>query len=445
MQRLHVSMKRQHDVIRSSAEGLYAGYQTGQALYRAGQLNEASTRLRAYVQRHSMSRLADDALFLSGWIEFQQGRDSLAIGEFRRLLEAYPDGDHAVRALYTIADAYYNMGNLDAAIDTYQAVINTYPSDPLAAEAAKSMQLALMGMGRTDEALAVADTLINSNPTSPLAEEFAFKKAEIFYSGQNYKSAAAELEEYIDRYPGGQRSDEAMYLLGQTYLTMEEEIQAKSAFKELEKRYPNSEFVGISKLELASYYDQRANAKSADSLYAVVMEQHADDTASASRAGFERATLARMNGDTALALSTYRETANRYAGKEYGDQSRYQLALFYRRSNKPDSARQELSILARTTDNKLIIANALYDLGDTYARERRWEEAAEVFTRVREDYAGYEDWYTLSLIGLGACYEQLEKDEEATTVYGIVVELRPDDDYGRTAQARLDRLERKQR
>jgi TolA-binding protein len=426
-----------------SAEGQYAAYQTGQALYRAGQLNEASTRLKAFVTRYSASRLADDALFLSGWIEFQRGHDAEAIAEFRRLLDAYPDGDHAIRALYTIADAQYNMGDVDAAVKTYQQVISRYPGEPLASEAAKSMQMAYIGQGRTEEALAIADALINANPTSPLAEEFAFKKAEIFYSGQNYASAASELDAYIKKYPSSQRNDEAMYLLGKTFLTMDDEKQASAAFKDLERKHRDSPLVGVSKLDLASFYENKANARAADSLYAIVMEDHADDTASASRAGFERATLARMNGDTTKALRVYRLTADRYPNTEYGDQSRYQLSLYYRKIGQRDSARTELAILARTTSNKMIIANALYDIADTYARERRWQEAADSYAKVRENYAGYEDWYTMALIGLGACYEQLELLDEAKIVYGIVVELRPDDDFGRTAQARLDRLRRK--
>ena len=428
----------------NSQEGLYAGYQTGKSLYQAGDLQEASNRLRAYVSRHTLSRLADDALFLVGWIEFQRQNDSLAIIEFRRLLEAYPDGDHAVRALYTIADAYYNLGKMDASIGTYRDVIARYPSHPLAAEAAKSMQLALMGMGRTDEALAVSDTLINANPNSVMAEDFTFKKAEIFYSGQNYQNAADELQAYIQKFPSSQRNDEAMYLLGKTYLSMDEVDQAIRAFKDLEKRHPESPRVAEAKLDLAAYYDNMANATAADSLYAIVMNDHAKDSAQASRAGFERATLARMRGDTAASLQIYETIADRYAGSEYGDQARYQIATHYRRSGKIDSAREQLATLVRTASSRLVAANALYDIGDTYARQRRWEEASSIFERVREEYAGYEDWYTLALIGLGACYEQLERDEDAKAVYGVVVELRPDDDYGRTAQARLDRLERKQ-
>jgi TolA-binding protein len=430
---------------RTAPEGLYAGYQAGEALYRAGDLDEASNRLRAFVAAHSSSRLADDALFLLGWISFQQRNDAAAIVEFKRLLEAYPDGDHAVRALYTLADAEYNLGNIDAALAAYRQVITRYPTHPLATEAAKSLQLALMGMGDTDGALAVADEVINANPSSTMAEEFRFKKAEIFYSGKNYANAASELQAYIQKYPGSERADEATYLLGKSFLTMDDVAQATTTFKELERKFPKSSFVGASKLELAQYFDSRANATSADSLYAIVIRDHASDTAIASQAGFERATITRMRGDSIRALDQYRIVANTYPGTEFGDQARYQIAQYFRKNRQYDSAREELAILTRTTPDQMIIANALYEMGDMYTREKRWNDAIPLFTRVREDYAGNEDWYTLSLIALGGCFEQINDPLKAKEAYGIVAELRPDDDYGKTAKARVDRLEKKRR
>ncbi len=426
-------------------EGLYAGYQAGESLYRAGALEESASRLRSFVAAHSSRRLADDALFLLGWIAFQQRDDAGAIAEFRRLLEAYPDGDHAVRALYTMADAEYNLGNIDAALSSYRQVISRYPSHPLAIEAAKSLQLALMGMGDTDGALAVADEVIEANPSSAMAEEFRFKKAEIFYSGKNYASAASELQAYIQKHPGAERADEAMYLLGKSFLTMDDLPQALSTFKELELKHPTSSFVSSSKLELAQYYDARANATSADSIYAVIVKSYPSDTAIASQAGFERATISRMRGDSVRAVHLYRETADRYPATEYGDQARYQIAQYYRKNRLPDSARQELAVLVRTTTDPMIAANALYEYGDLYAREKRWSEAIPLFERVRVEFAGNEDWYTLSLLALGGCYEQTTEIEKAKEVYGIVMELRPDDDYGKTAKARIDRLGRKRR
>ncbi len=429
----------------STEEGQYASFQAGQASYRAGDLGGAVENMKRFVQKYPKNRLADDAMYLIGWIAFQQRNDAKAIEDFQRLLTAYPDGDQAVRALYTIADAQYNLGEIDASMSTYRSVISRFPSHPLASEAAKSMQVALIGMGRTQEALDIADTLINANPQSGAAEEFAFKKAEIFYSGRNYTSAASELEAYMKRYPSSQRQDEALYLLGRTYLTMNDLVQARSSFSEIEKRYPQSPFIVSSKLDLAEHFSKSANSTSADSLYEIIWTKFASDTDAASRAGYERALIARMRGDSAAAIALYRSTADKYAGAEYADQSRYQVAALYRRMGVVDSAQYHLGILAQRSDKPQFASNALYELGTIDLREKRYDEAIVHYERVRQEYAGYEDWYTLSLLALGECYEALKRFEEARDVYEAVMRLRPDDDYGKTADARIKRLKKVRR
>ncbi|MFM8772124.1 MAG: tetratricopeptide repeat protein [Candidatus Kapaibacterium sp.] len=421
-------------------EAQYAAYQAGQSSYRAGELSRAVEFMRAFVQRYPKSRLADDALYLIGWVAFQQQDDAAAVTEFERLLSAYPDGDHAVRALYTMGDAYFNLGNTDASIATYRDVMSRFPSHPLANEAAKSLQDVLVGQGRTDEAIVVLDTLIRSNPSSLAAEEFAWRKAEIFYSGKNYTSAAGELQAYLKSYPSAQRNDEALYLLGRTYLTMNDVAQAREAFSAIAKRDAKSRFVVSSMMDLAEYHTKSANMSSADSIYRIVLSSYGTDTVAASLAGYELGEHARLREDTTSALTLYLQTADVYPASEYGAQARYKLAQLHRRAGRLDSTRFHLNILAQRTDAPLIVANVLYDLGTSFMREKSIETAVTYFERVRDDYAGIEDWYTLSMLSLGECYEALNRRSDASQTYQTVLTLRPDDDYGKTAQMRLKRL-----
>lgn len=426
-------------------EGQYAAFQAGQASYRAGDMESAVRSMKRFVTSYPKSRLADDAMYLIGWISFQSRNEAQAVEEFRRLLATYPDGDQAVRALYTIGDAQYNLGEIDAALATYRSVIARYPSHPLASEAAKSMQIALLGMGRTEEAIGIADTLINANPHSLAAEEFTLKKAEIFYSGRNYPNAAAELEAYMKKYPSSERQDEALYLLGRTYLTMNELTQARAAFADLERRFTSSSFIVPSKLDLAEYFSQKANSEAADSLYEIVWTRFEKDTDAAAKAGYERALIARQRGDTLRSIELFRMTADRYVGAEYADQARYQVAGMYRRRGDVDSAIYHLQLLTVRTDKPQFASNAWYDLGTIYLRQKRFDEAVAAYDRVRQEYAGYEDWYTLSLLALGECYESLKKFDDANIVYETIVRLRPDDDYGKTAEARIKRLKKVRR
>ena len=427
-----------------SDDGQYAAYQAGQASYRAGDHAGATKDLRLFIQRYPRSRLADDALFLIGWIAFEDRNDLLALEEFQRLLTAYPDGDMSVRALYTSGVAQFNLRQQDEALGTFRGVLARYPSHALATEAAKKMQTILLGQGRTQEALDVADSLMMANPQSVAAEDFAFKKAEIFYSGQNFSNAASELESFMKKYPSSERNDEALYLLGQTYLSMNDEQQALAAFRRIDKAYPRSPFRVQAYLETAEYYRTNANSRAADSMYTVVWNDMAHDSDAASQAGYSRAMLAYERGDTVASLTRFRETADRFAGKEYAEQARYQVATLYRRGINVDSATYHLGILVTRPDRPHLVANALYDLGSIYKAARRYDDAINVLERLRNDYAGYEDAYSKGLLDLGECYEKVKRLDEAIQVYGVVRDLRPDD-FGKTAVSRLQRLRKVRR
>lgn len=426
----------------ATEDGQYAAYQSGQAWYRAGNNDRARESMRKFVLRYPHSRLADDAMYLIGYISFQEKNDDQAIEEFNKLLSAYPEGDQAVRALYTIADSRYNLGDVEGALAGYRTVIGRYPSHPLATESAKNMQISLLSMGRSQEAIAIADEFIAANPQSLAAEEFSLKKAEIFYSGKNYSNAAQELQAYMKSFPSSVRQDEVLYMLGRTYLSMNDIGQARSAFFELEKKHIGSAFIPSSKIDLAEYFTTKADASSADSVYRVVWEKFPNDSSLASRAGYERATLARLRQDTIGAIELFRSTADRYPRSEYGDQARYQATVLYRRQGTIDSARFHLEVLARRTERPAIASNALYDLGTSYMREKRYDQAIIHFENVRTEFAGFEDFYTLSLLSLGECYESVNRIADARTVYELLVRLRPDDDYGKTAASRIKRLKK---
>lgn len=443
MKQYHAAAEAYRDAARrgpGTDEGQYAAFQVGQALYRSGDLDAAQRSMRDFAERYPKSGLADDALFVVGWIYFQQHQYAQAITALQEVLSVYPNGDQAVRALYTIADAQYNNGDLETCLETYRQVISRFPSHPLAFEATKSMQFALVGLGRTDEALIVADAYITANPQSSGAETLTRTKAEIFYSGKNYASAAQELEAFMKKYPSAEKQDESLFLLGKTYLNMNEIGQARTAFTDLERRFARSPFVVQSKLELAGYYNKAANSAAADSLYGIIMDRFVDDTATASEAGFERAMMQKLKGDSIRAIATFETIADRYPGTEYGDQSRYQVAMYYRKNKQYDSARAHFAGLAERVDNPGLAAEALYRIGELYIREKQTEPAIPYFKKVREEFAGAEDWYTLSMLALGECYEATKQPDLAKDVYRVVSELRPDDDYGKAAGARLKRM-----
>jgi len=107
-----------------------------------------------------------------------------------------------------------------------------------------------------------------------------------------------------------------------------------------------------------------------------------------------------------------------------------------------DLARAEFAKLAEKYAFPDIAAEAQYRIGELWMRENNYTLATVAFLAVQEKYAGYEDWYSLSLLNIGECWEKLDSIEKAMEVYQTLLSLRPEDDFGATAKKRLKDLEK---
>lgn len=423
-----------------SDEGQYAAFQIGQALYRQRDYDKSVEAFRNYVKAYPKSSLAPRAYYSIGWSHFQQKKYEESIGDLKKLIELYPSSDLLAQANYSIGDSYYNLGNFEQAIEYYKIVLNSFPTSPYAGEAVKSMQFCLESLGRTEEAVQIADTFVAANPQLEVSKELSFNKAFKFSSGKNYSSAIQEFENYLKKYPDNDRNAEALFYLEKSYAGMNDPEKAAQTFSELQKKFPKSEFTPMGLLELGKMHLTQQRAIPADSVFREVQLQYPANPVAA-EAGFERAQINFTKGDTTTALDLYREVATNFKNNEYADQSRYRIGMFLRNKGLVDSARAEFAILAaRADENPPLAAEAAYRIGESWLREKKYDSALVAYKVVREKFSGVEDWFTLAMIGLGECYEQAKEIDAAREIYQTILNLRPTDDFGKTAQSRLKRL-----
>lgn len=424
-------------------EGQYASYQLCHALYRSGQLESAINSLLDFIRQYNDSPYAPNAMYLVGWIKFQQRRYDEAIDNFLFLQSAYPQSSLLPRSHYAIGDAHYNAGNFESAIAAYRTVVEEYPASALAPEALRSIQYSLLALGREEEAIDIAGEYIESNPESPFVEEFQLKRAEMFYSGKKFDNSAEEYKNFIDKNPDSDKVPEVIYWMGKSYAGMKELEKAEDAFNMLVIKFPEEELAGIALLESGIMYKNNANATKADSLFLQLRNIYPKHEASA-QAGFELAVLKIAKEDTLAALELFRATADSFPNLDYGDQSRYQIARYYRNKDMNDSALYHFNILAEIQENAELAALAQYRVGELYMKKEMYDQAVLAFKKVIERFTGIEDWFTLAHLSLGEAYENMEDAESAAQVYTSLIAIRPDeeDDYHKTAKARLERIQK---
>ena len=421
-----------------SEQGEYAAFQLGQSLYRLQEYEQALEAMHDFAKAYPASSLADDALYGAAWIYFQQRRFPDAAQEFRALLDAYPQGSAAPRAYYALGDSYFNVEKYDAAIQAYRSVADIFPLHALAPDAVNAVQYCYMLQGKEDSASAIADKYINASPGSTLAQEVKFKKAETLFNSGKFANAAAEFEDFIAKNRQNPRNAEALYQIGRSYAAINDTHKAFATFGRVETEYAQSNVAPRAALEAALLKAGSKRFDEADSALARVERLYPSDDA-ATRAAFERAAMREARGDTAGAIRLYREVAERFKGSDYGDRCRYRVAMFFRQNSLFDSARTQLELIASTRTDDLA-AEAQYRIGELFLREKKYGEATTAFLKNKNAFAGLEDWYTLALLNLAVCYEATKQIESAKEMYRLVIAQHGEDDFGKTAQQRLEKL-----
>lgn len=423
----------------STPEGEYAAYQYGYVLYRLGEYDKAEQAFRYFVQTYPRSSLVEEGLYFLGWLAFQQQRYEESIVRFRNLLQLHPTSSLAARTWFVIGNAYYNMERWEDALTAYQMVIERFPNSLFAAEAVKSVQYCLMALGRAEEAERWLDTVKRRYPATRLEEEARLKRAELMFLRQRYDTALQEYMEFAQRYPYSERTVEALYWAFRSALALGHVEEAARISAELHRRYPKQWYTIQSTLELARE-QARLNPLIADSLYRQV--EHHGDSAQAAEALYQRGILAMLRGDTAVALERWRSLLQQGADTEFAAQARYQIAMYWRARQRYDSVRAILLPLVYRGGD--MGAEALYYIGEAWMREGRCDSAVIAFQTLYQNHTNAEPWNPLSLLQAGECYERMNNPKAAIEVYRLVIALRPQDEYGRTAQSRLRRLSGRQ-
>lgn len=416
----------------------YATFQVGQSLYRAKEYKASVQELQAFLREHPSSTFSDHALYTIAYTYSLQEKHADALQAFELLTRTYPRSELVPAALYYAANAQYATGDYEDAVQRYRSLMGLYPTTFYGIEALRGLQESLSLLGRNDEAIDVGKAYVKANPDGNVQEQISMKTIEIFMRKGDYGNAAKEYQDFLKKYPDSDLSAEAMFLLAKSQMGLGDMDAARQTLTLLHSKYEQSDFASQGIMQLALLELKRANVTRADSLFDLVVKKYSA-TELAAQATYEQANLAMGRGDTTRALGLYAAAGQMNLG-EYSHQSMYRLAMFYRSGNKDDSSRAYFRAVAVKSDNTSLAAECVYRIGESYLSLRDYSNAMTSFDEVRRSFDGIEDWYTLSLIGLGECYEKTGSTDKAREIYQTVIILHPEDDYGTTAQSRLKRL-----
>ncbi len=165
----------------------------------------------------------------------KEEESELAIAEFRRFLEAYPDHKYAVYAQYQIASVYFDQiegpergySGAAKALEEFEKLKKMYPRNPYRE---------------------VVDTKIQK--CRNVIAGYEFLVGEFYYKKGSFNAAVNRFAGILKTYPDYQREPEVLFYIGMSYKNLGRKDKALEYFNRLVEKYPSNKLAADAKKEL---------------------------------------------------------------------------------------------------------------------------------------------------------------------------------------------------
>jgi TolA-binding protein len=415
-----------------------AFYQYAQSLFKAGNSNEALNKFVELQRKFPRSSYVDDAQYVIGWINFQQNNFRGAINNYIELLDKYPTSNLKPIAYYSIGDAYFNLAEYDSSIIFYTKVIAEYSNTQFIFDAVNGIQYSYVAKDEPQKAIAFIDQFIQSNPGSKFTDQIHFKKGDLSYSIGDYQTSYSAFKEFIQLFPSSPLVSTAYFWIGKSAGNLKRNDEALANFKRSRELNPKSDIGISSTIELANLYISKKEFSQAVN----VLRETAALVPTSNRIPellFLLGGSEVKNGNYSQALSTFDQIITYYDGNVFSSKAKIEagkIELFNKNYNKADEYFREVA--EKRTDD--IGAEAQYQLGILLYEQNKIQEAITSFVRVRSVYAGYDEWYTNSLLRLGDCYVKIKDKKLAREMYRAVLTRHTSGPFADEAKRKINKL-----
>ncbi|MGE5458117.1 MAG: tetratricopeptide repeat protein, partial [Methanococcaceae archaeon] len=413
--------------------GDYAYYQYAQALYKAGNANEAIKEFAQLQEKFPDSKYVAESQYVIGWIMFQKGNFKDAITNYNHLIYKYPSSPVVPVAYNSIGNSYFNLGKYDSAIVYYEKVLSGYSQSSNAFDAISGINDAYMAEGRPEEAIGVIDKYMGENRGAGYADQILFKKGEIYYSTRNYEKAKDSYKQFISSFPNSQFIPQAYFSLGKCAANLKQNEEALYNFNIVFNKYSGSETAIAAALEMGRIHTSLKNFDSAIHIYSSAIDKLPPESDKIPELMNERASAYVAKGDVTKAYDDYNFLIQYYNSSVFAANAKFEIGLIELARNNFQTCDMLFKELSESRTDELG-AKAQYYLGESLFRQNKISDAITALVRVKFAFGNYELWLTESYLKLGECYAKIDETEKAKEMYRIVIQHHKGDKYGEEAQ-----------
>ncbi len=388
----------------------------------------ALSLLKRFLDNYPSSGRAPQANLLVGQCYFNQNKFLDALNKFEELLNRSESKDIQDALIYWIAEVHFRGNNFNKAKSFYQRIIDDYPGSSYVQAAYYSLGWCLFQEQKYRDALTSFYSLEEKFPAQAQSRDSSLKIIECLYNLKDYKGLKekarsylkiyardsdrhlmitfylAEADYYLDNFADAiegfsrvirNSTDERIQALagmetGWAYLKLKQHNQALQAFNQVKEDVLDKKSLDILVLGKAILAYESGNYLEARDVYGQLM-QSASENIVAVQACLGKADAVYNLGEYKAAIDLYKEgltkVSSETAAGEISDKLHYGLAWAYLKDGEFKEAIREFQKIVRSSEDRIVKASALCQIGDTYQDAGDYVKAQETYDTILKDYA----------------------------------------------------------
>jgi TolA-binding protein len=433
----------------------------GDTLYAMGQLDAAETAyqdLRAAegpknLKPAEVAEVKAAALLGLGWVSFSRRDWGVAARRFSDAAKASSGAGQIAEAWLRAGDSFFNQNALAEALAAYRAAANAAPTaeqrsqaylgagwaayrskdfgqayglwgnareqapDPSGkAEAAYWMAWALFRQDRSAEAATQAGEVARLYPSSHLVPDALTLQGDSLQNAGQYEAAITVYKQVVADYPQHAKSAAALHGIQLCYSALGKDDEAVAASKEFLQQHKNSEVAPEVQYQVAEHYlnkqDFQKAEKELDQLRADYPKSKVDASAMYWR-GQARFKNLKFNE----AIQDWKELVAKEPQHPLAPRALFKVGLaWYRMQEYPQAEGAFKQVIEAYANTRDVAADARFNLGLTYKRMGRDNDAIQAYEAVWRDYPSTE-LAKMARIRVGYIYEDAGDYAHAVEAY----------------------------
>jgi cellulose synthase operon protein C len=413
-----------------------ASFEQALALYKAGNLKEASDRFAEMTTRFPDDERSPKAALYAGTFRYEAKDYTGTISRLEPLIEG--KATFADEASYWVSMALFKLGKLDEAKQAFEKAISTYPRSKLSGDMKLGLADVQLASNDLKAAAAAFKDYANSNRKAEQAPRALYSSAVALHRADAFTESDKTCADFLARYNKDALVPDVLFLSGENRFLEDDHSGAATRYRDfLTRKDTAGERIARTHFRLA--WIDRAAKRYDDALKEI---EEIDRKQAGAVVTGEAHYLA---GVCHFELGSYTKAIDEITAylktkdhSRFGDDALFKVGTAWHRKGEPKQSIQALKRLVKDYGKSELLAHAQFMLAERYSEIKDYNQAVKHYraVSVRED-AG--ELAPHALFGLGiASYDQ-EQWNESATAFAVLQKQFPASDLIPQAQYRRAR------